>query len=946
MPKCDFRGVIENSPFVERSLKSMYPGTDEAELPARLEALAQMSPSAEEIRSEIRETEDEEALALRMREVRRRILVTLAARDATGLGGYPEVVRVMTELAEETIQAAVRCQTRLLAERFGVPMSEDGVPQDLLVVGMGKLGGAELNVSSDIDLIFLYDCDGETRPTEEFPARRSLSNREFFERVARRVIPMLSDIRGCGFVFRVDMRLRPNGTSGPMVCSSGMLEEYLYTQGRDWERFAWLKGRIVSEPVFSSPDAYKSQCASIESLVRPFVYRKYVDFSAISSLAALHDMIRAETIRRELKHQGQGVNVKLGSGGIRNIEFIAQTFQVIRGGRDPLLRSHSTLQTLGYLADRGALTASVAERLKRSYVMLRNLEHAIQYVDDQQTQLWPTDPAARHRVAMLYGEEESALDAKLQEVREFVRTTFDSIFHAQEQTEESASDWPEGWTAGLPGTEKPLAAKIASFGYQDSDSLAARVLALMSSRNIGRSNGALERMASVLKQVFEHCTEWARFDTSTVSSDEELDRCLGLLEVIAGRPTYVALLYQYPDMLKRVGRVLASSRWAADYLKEHPIILDELMDQRVEEFSDDTPADWSAWADRLRTELRAASDDQERQLNLIRDAHHGAVFRLLMADLDRRLSTVRLADQLSALADAVIEVVLELAWNSLSRKFEGDPKFAVIAYGKLGGKELGYASDLDLIYLYDDDRMDSDMVYTRLVRRMMNWLTMQTSSGRLFEVDLRLRPNGADGLVVSSFDSWQKYERNEDGKGAWTWELQALTRARFCAGDPSIGEKFEAERKRILQSPRNRAELASEVISMRQRMLDGHKNPTELFDIKHDRGGMVDIEFAVQYLVLAYSKDFPELVGNLGNIHLLAIAADAGLISKDLARDCSEAYRKYRAIQREVRLAQGDGPVRVDPARVEGEIASVNQLWNDVIGAAAQTGEEAHHAAS
>lgn len=232
--------------------------------------------------------------------------MTLAARDATGLGGYPEVVRVMTELAEETIQAAVRCQTRLLAERFGVPMSEEGVPQDLLVVGMGKLGGAELNVSSDIDLIFLYDCDGETRPTEEFPARRSLSNREFFERVARRVIPMLSDIRGCGFVFRVDMRLRPNGTSGPMVCSSGMLEEYLYTQGRDWERFAWLKGRIVSEPVFASPDAYKAQCASIESLVRPFVYRKYVDFSAISSLAALHDMIRAETIRRELKHQGRG----------------------------------------------------------------------------------------------------------------------------------------------------------------------------------------------------------------------------------------------------------------------------------------------------------------------------------------------------------------------------------------------------------------------------------------------------------------------------------------------------------------------------------------------------------------------------------------------------------------------------------------------------------------
>lgn len=932
MENSSLTAIIENSPFVRRSLTAMC-GTDEAAQIERLRVIASEKPDMEAIRAALTGINDETALSLKMRELRRELLVRLAARDALGLGGYPEVVVSMTRFAEITVQAAVAYQARQLAERFGVPCcAETGEPQDLLVVGMGKLGGEELNVSSDIDLIFLYDCDGETRATDKYRPRRTVSNREFFERMGRRVIPMLSNIEGCGFVFRVDMRLRPDGDAGPMACSSGMLEEYLYTQGREWERFAWLKGRIVSAPVFSTEAQFVAQCRSIEALVRPFVYRKYVDFSAVSSLAGLHAMIRDETRRRELQHQGKGINVKLGRGGIREIEFISQTFQVIRGGRDPQLRSRSTLKTLTYLSERGILTQENAERLKRDYVFLRNLEHAIQYVDDQQTQLWPSDPEARRRVAVMFGGNEAEIDGKLADVRDFVAQTFDSIFHADEKSGSVSEGWPEGWPTGAPGMERALAAKLFELGYTSPEALANRVLLLMKSKTLGRSNGALERMSRVVESVFELCPEWAGLEASTVDAGEEVDRCLKLLEVIAGRPTYVALLYQYPEMLKRVGRVLASSRWAADYLTEHPIILDELMDRRIEEFCDATPVDWSAWRVALERDLADAADDQERQLNMLRDAHHGAVFRLLMADLDQRLSTERLADHLSALADTVLEVVMGLAWKSLSRKFEGAPKFAVVAYGKLGGKELEYASDLDLIYLYDDPRPDADMVYGRLVRRMMNWLTMQTSSGRLFEVDLRLRPNGDDGLIVSSFDLWKSYERNEDGKGAWTWELQALTRARFCAGDRELGKRFEAERREILKLARDEKTLGGEIVEMRRRMIEGHRNPTKLFDVKHSRGGMVDVEFVVQYLVLSRAKDHPVLLDNLGNIRLLLLAGEEGLIPAELADECAKAYRKYRSIQREVRLSQGEGPVRIDPAQVAREREAVLSLWRGVFG--------------
>ncbi|MBQ5766873.1 MAG: bifunctional [Burkholderiaceae bacterium] len=758
----------------------------------------------------------------------------------------------------------------------------------------------------------------------------SLSNFEFFEKLAKKIIPALSDLSGAGFVFRVDMRLRPNGDSGPIVISSDMLEEYLYVQGREWERFAWLKGRVVSSPVFASDTQYETQKKNLAAIVRPFVFRKYVDFNAISALSDLHKLIRAETVRREAGRD-RGINVKLGRGGIREIEFITQTFQVIRGGRDPQLRGKKTLDMLPLLAQVGAIKEEQAERLCEHYIFLRNLEHAIQYVDDQQTHRLPNTEEQRAPIAAMMGMDINEMVEKLEAVRDYVAETFDSIFQVQADEAEE-DDWPQGWLQGFDSAFDPLVAIFTEKGFTEPQQAVHRVMALMSSKMLAaQSASARSKMAQLVKRVFELATTHDD-QIVGVGADQVFLRFVNLLDVIAGRSTYVSLLCQYPAVTERVARFLATSAWAAEFLTRHPIILDELVDERSIVIDNDTVVDWSGWKDDVWKALQAVDGDQESQMNIIRDSHHGAVFRLLVADLEGRLTVERLADQLSALADAVIEIVITLAWQTIGSRHRDVPRFAVVAYGKLGGKELGYSSDLDLIYLFDDEDMSASKNYTRLVRRMMSWLTVQTSSGILFDVDLRLRPNGENGLVVSSLDMFKRYQRNEDGTGAWPWEHQALTRARFCAGDREIGEAFERERAEILCLPRIKEEVFTNVVDMRQKMLEGHGNPTRLFDLKHDRGGMVDVEFAVQALVLAYSHEHPELINNFGNIRLLSMAADAGLIEPAVAERAAAAYRRYRAIQRTIRLERGDIPARVDFAMVADEIAAVKALWVAIFG--------------
>jgi glutamate-ammonia-ligase adenylyltransferase len=886
----------------------------------------------QELDAELPGTPDAAQLAAALRHLRRRVMLSLIARDVTGVADLSEVVQTTTALAELGLQAALAHHGHELATVHGVPSSANGTPQDLLIVGMGKLGGAELNVSSDIDLVFVYDEDGTTRPTERYAeATRVLTNHEFFERLGRRVIAALSETTGDGFVFRVDMRLRPNGDSGPLAVSSAMLEEYLVALGREWERFAWLKGRVVSAPVFASAEQFAAQRASLEEIVRPFVFRKYLDYGAIASLRELHALIRAETSRRNAGRDDRGDNVKLGRGGIREIEFLAQTFQVIRGGREPRLRSRSTLVTLACLAELASLPRDTSERLAASYEFLRDLEHALQYVDDAQTHTLPVDVDARARVAALMGARSGeVLVARCDAVRDFVAGAFDAVF--LEPARGSAPlPVPSGPAEG-GSVDAALVEHVRALGYGDPSATAQRLRGVMTSRRVMVANEAARtRIEGLLASGLRAAVERARGSGAShdIGPDELFARFAQLIDVIAGRSTYVSLLHQFPPALERVMRLLAASRWATDYLVRHPILLDELLDERVELFDNEHTPDWAAWASGVRGQLAEAEGDQEEQMNLLRDVHHAQVFRLLVADLDGRLTVERLADHLSALADATLALTLECAWKTVAKRHRAAPAFAVISYGKLGGKELGYASDLDLIFLYDDAHADAPEVYSSLARRMVIWLTTQTSSGILFEIDLRLRPNGNAGLMVSSFDAFSRYQRNEDGLGAWVWETQALTRARYSCGDAALGQRFEEERGWILSRVRDLPALRKEVLAMRQKMVDGHPNTSELFDLKHDRGGMVDIEFIVQYLVLAHAHAHPELIRNLGNIALLRMSGAMGLVEEPLAREVADAYRTFRQIQHRLRL-NGAERARVRASEVEDEAEAVRRLWRSV----------------
>jgi glutamate-ammonia-ligase adenylyltransferase len=779
----------------------------------------------------------DDALRRELRRLRNRVLLRVMARDLAGLASLGEVCGTMSDLAEVAIEKAL-----------------DG--EDLIVVGMGKLGGRELNVSSDVDLVFLY--------------AGAANAQERHERAGRRLIRLLSENTEDGFVFRVDMRLRPYGDSGPLACNLEALEHYLITQGREWERYAWLKARALSG----------ANHAALDAVVRPFVFRKYLDYATLAAMRGLHAEVRRDVARRELAE-----HVKLGPGGIREIEFIVQALQLIRGGRDPELRVRPTVAALEVLAQKNLLPREATRELAGAYLFLRNLEHRLQYLDDAQRHDLPQDDEDRARVAAMCGFPSwTEFYSKLEEIRAAVSRHFADVFA---EAETPLEPWPD---------HPRLAALRSSQRY---------------SALPQESRQRLERLMPAL----------ARAAQATPDPHATLTRGVALVEAIASRAAYLALLAEHPEALERVARIIGASSWAAEFLTRHPLLLDELLDDRLLY----APVDLLSFQKNLEVRLDAADRDTEQRMNALREAHQAQVFRLLAQDLAGLLTVERLADHLSALADLMLEFCLREAWQDLRGRHRESPAFAVIGYGKLGGKELGYASDLDIIFLYDDAHEQSPEIYARYAQRLNSWLTARTSAGMLFETDLELRPSGASGLLVSTIEAFSRYQE----ESAWVWEHQALTRARYCAGDQRVGEAFEAIRERVLKKKRDPASLRAAILQMREKMHAAHPNTSGLFDVKHDPGGMIDVEFAVQHLVLAQAHRFPDLTGNLGNIALLKMAASHGLIAPELAERCRDAYREFRRLQHSLRLNDAKY-ARVPAAQVEAHGAAVRELWRAV----------------
>lgn len=865
-----------------------------------------------------------------LRRLRERVFLALIVRDVAGLADLEEVVGAMTALADTAVATAYRSVAAELAATHGLPREQSGgEPQEMLIVGMGKLGGCELNVSSDIDLVMLYGDEGET------DGPRRISNHEFYGRLTRRMMPVISEVDAEGQVFRTDLRLRPDGDAGPLAWSLDAFEHYLIGQGREWERYAWLKARLIPAQAFAGSDSAPQERV-LESLRVPFVYRKYFDFDALAALRSLRERIRQDWQRRALSRNGvdSANNIKLGDGGIREIEFVVQLSQLIRGGRMPALQRRGLLEALHAERQAGLLGAEDAERLEAAYRFLRRTEHMLQYREDEQTHLLPGDPAQRAALAQALGLSSEEFEQTLAAHRQFVSQTFRNAFRLAGMGEEEQQERAPAQDTGAQGNaqaagdtdgdaEDRLASQIqAAFGEQAPD-LVRRTESLLGSHRIrSLPESSRRRLEALLPAALAAAQQTpAPMDAAT--------RLLDLIEAIAQRSAYLALLAEYPDTLARVARMVAASPWAAQYLTQHPLLLDSLIDWRtLFQALDFAQIARSLSADLDACVLPGGEPDIEQQMNLMRDVQRQASFQLLAQDLEGELTVEKLADQLSALADLLLAETIRRVWPLVNRQAGAEPRFAVIAYGKLGGKELGYASDLDLVFVFDDPREDAPELYAKLGRRMTSWLSTMTSSGRLYEIDLRLRPDGDAGLLAVSLEAFEQYQR----KHAWPWEHQALTRARYAAGDTTVGAAFERIRADILVTPRDAAKLRDEVLSMREKINAGHPNTSGLFDLKHDRGGMVDVEFVTQYLVLCHAGEHRVLVNNLGNITLLRLAGEAGLIDPAAARAAGDAYRTLRRAQHKLRL-KGIDKARVSADQLTEERQAVTQLWDAVLGA-------------
>lgn len=863
---------------------------------------------------------DSEAFGNVLRRLRRREMVRIAWRDFTGRASLDESLRELTHLAECCLQVGLDRLHGWEVKRHGVPRNADGEPQRLVVLGMGKLGGGELNYSSDIDLILGFAEAGET------DGRLVVTNEQFFRGLGQKLVRLLDAVTDQGFVFRVDLRLRPFGEAGPIASTFSALEQYYQAHGRDWERYALIKARPVAGDLAAGEQLLES--------IRPFVYRRYLDFGAVEALREMKRMIAREVERKGLRR-----NIKLGPGGIREVEFVAQAFQLIYGGRRPALRQRSTVAVLDTLAADRDLPVFAVRALKDAYRFLRLTENRMQAHADQQVHDLPTDEIAKLRLAyaMGYTNWSEYVEVLRHHVR-WVEEQFEQVFAAPQSEDNgsgAASDFAAVWEGRM--VDDSAREFLAEQGYEQPVEVQ-RLLASLSSSLACRSLS--KRGRDRLDQLMPLLLGAAAANPHPTIT---LERVLRLVERVARRSVYLSLLVENPVALSQLVHLCSASSWIADYLSRHPLLLDELL-HPASLYEPLRPDDLEAELDLYLS--RVPEGDLEQRLDALRHFQQANVLRVAAADVSGWLRLMVVSDCLTWLAETVLRRVLSLVWADLTARhgkptyrLEGERReagFAIIAYGKLGGIELGYGSDLDLVFLHDSHGeeeetegprvLDNSTFFARLAQRIIHMLNTRTAAGVLYEVDTRLRPSGRAGLLVTSVEAFARYQREE----AWTWEHQALVRTRPVAGSASIAEAFGALRREVLSRPRDPERLRTEVRQMRERMRQelGASRGTG-FDLKQDRGGIADIEFMVQYEVLAAASEHPALLAWSDNIRQLDAIEQVGLLSPSDTAMLRDAYRALRCLGHRLTL-QGRGST-LSEGELEPEIAhhrdGVARLW-------------------
>ncbi|WP_027965771.1 bifunctional [glutamate--ammonia ligase]-adenylyl-L-tyrosine phosphorylase/[glutamate--ammonia-ligase] adenylyltransferase [Halomonas halocynthiae] len=882
----------------------------------------------------LEQAEDEARLYAVLRRFRRVRMLGIIWRDLIRPPGSDmwATAAAVSRLAEVCLESALGWLEAHLSSRWGYPqLQPDGKSQRLVVLGMGKLGAGELNLSSDIDLIFAFPSVGETHG-----GRKSLEHQEYFTKLGQKLIGALDAMTADGFVFRVDMRLRPLGDGGPLVGSFASLASYYQDQGREWERYALLKARPVAGDIAAGEELLDT--------LRPFVYRKYIDFGAIESLRELKAMIN-----REVRRKGMQSNIKLGRGGIREIEFVAQAFQLIRGGRDTELQVTSLKLALERLPSLNLLPPSVTDELMPDYVYLRDLEHVLQAREDRQTQTLPDDEEGRCRVAFaMHQPDWAALSEVLDTLHDRVRRHFDAVIaDPEDEFEEDSQAVDEGngvaleqwrvlWRDDQP--EDDACALLAKGGFHHPADSLKRLRTLRDSRAVqSMQRIGYARLDALMPLLL---------DAAAVSEtpDRSLASVLPLVEAVLRRTAYLALLRENPGALDHLMRLCSASPWIAEQLARHPILLDELLTPETLY----TPADRQRLADELRQALgRIPEDDEEAQLEALRIFKHAQVLHVAASDIAGTRHLMKVSDYLTYIAEVILDAVLVMAWKHLTRKHgfperhDGSrsgqqPDFLIVGYGKLGGIELGYGSDLDLVFLHDGSSqgatdgarpIDNAVFFTRLGQRIIHLLTAVTPTGSLYEVDMRLRPSGNSGLLVASLDAFAEYQRKE----AWTWEHQALVRSRVVAGSPDVAERFEQLRAEVLGRERSLTDLRRDVVEMREKMRGhlGGKAAPGMFDLKHDAGGMVDIEFVCQFAVLAMAHETPELLEWSDNMRILDTLEASGRLLPSEADGLRDAYLACRSGAHRASLI--GQPAQGDVAAFAAHREAVAALWHKLL---------------